>query len=57
MNKTELYVILQGMAETLGTIELLDELFSALSADEVEANLRFIDRNNDLGMFEEEKEI
>ncbi len=56
MNKAELYVIFQEMAESIGTIELLDELFSALSTDEVEANLRYIDKNNDLGMFEEEEE-
>ena len=39
------------MKEIMGAENLLDELARALSTDELEENLRWIDKNQDLGIF------
>lgn len=53
MNKKELYAKLEEMVEIVGAEYLLSELFEALSNDEIQENLEYIDRNNDLGVFED----
>ena len=42
MDKMELYGLLEKMIEILGEEQLLYELFSALSSDELEDNLVYI---------------
>lgn len=39
------------MKEIMGAENLLDELARALSTDELEENLRWVDKNHDLGIF------
>lgn len=56
MKRKELYEIMENMEEQIGTKALLDSLFSALSTDEVQENLKYIDRMNDLGNFKEDEE-
>ena len=48
MDKMELYGLLQNMIEILGEEQLLYELFSALSSDELEENLIYICDNYEM---------
>lgn len=43
--------IFEKMKEIMGAENLLDELARALSTDELEENLRWVDKNHDLGIF------
>lgn len=51
MEHEEVWDIFEEMKEMLGAEELVNELAQALSTDELEENLRFIDKNHDLGLF------
>ena len=51
MEYDEVWDIFEEMKEMLGAEELVNELAQALSTDELEENLRFIDKNYDLGLF------
>ena len=51
MDKQELYEIVEKMTEQLGSQELLDSLVMAMSSKELQENLEFIDRMNDLENF------
>ena len=51
MDKDKLYEIVEKMTEQLGTQELLDSLVMAMSSKELQENLEYIDRMNDLGNF------
>ena len=51
MEHDEVWDIFEEMKEMLGAEELVNELAQALSTDELEENLRFIDKNYDLGLF------
>ena len=51
MEHDEVWDIFEEMKEMLGVEELVNELAQALSTDELEENLRFIDKNYDLGLF------
>lgn len=51
MEHNEVWDIFEEMKEMLGAEELVNELAQALSTDELEENLRFIDKNHDLGLF------
>ena len=52
----ELVSIIDRMVELMGTDEVLIELASAMSVYELEANLEFIDRMNDLGLMSDEED-
>jgi hypothetical protein len=47
------YAIYEKMKARLGAETLLEDLVQVLSADELEENLRFIDKERDLGFFNE----
>ena len=47
----EIWNIFEEMKEIMGAENLLDELARALSTDELEENLRWVDKNHDLGIF------
>lgn len=51
MEHDEVWDIFEEMKEMLGAEELVNELAQALSTDELEENLRFIDKNHDFGLF------
>ena len=51
MEHDEVWDIFEEMKEMLGAEELVNELAQALSTDELEENLRLIDKNHDLGLF------
>lgn len=51
MEHDEVWDIFEEMKEMLGAEELVNELAQALSTDELEENLRFIDKNHDLCLF------
>ena len=51
MEHDEVWDIFEEMKEMLGAEELVNELAQALSTDELEENLRFIDKSHDLGLF------
>ena len=51
MEHDEVWDIFEEMKEMLGAEELVNELAQALSTDELDENLRFIDKNHDLGLF------
>lgn len=51
MTKEELMEKADEMRELMGDGMLLDELFRALSADELRDNLEYIDSMNDLDVF------
>lgn len=53
MDKDELYEIANIMCEMMGSDQILDDLLKALSSQELEDNLRYIDRMEDLNLFEE----
>ena len=46
-----IWQIFEKMKEIMGAENLLDELARALSTDELEENLRWVDKNYDLGIF------
>lgn len=48
MDRYELETIVARMVELIGIEEMLAELTRAQSTDELQANLEFIDRMNDL---------
>ncbi len=48
----ELWNKLESMREIMGDKALLDELCQAMSKDELEENLEYIDRMNDLNIFD-----
>lgn len=50
-DSNEIWNIFEEMKEIMGAENLLDELARALSTDELEENLRWIDKNQDLGIF------
>lgn len=56
MEKSMLFEIMEEMASMLGTDELLQEFGHAMSSQELQENLEWIDRNHGLGLFEEEEE-
>ena len=47
MTNSELYEVVEQMKEAIGTEELLDALVQALSSQELEENLQYIDRMYD----------
>ena len=51
MDKDKLYEIVEKMTEQLGAQELLDSLVMSMSSKELQENLEYIDRMNDLGNF------
>ena len=51
MSKEKLYDIVDKMKEELDPETLLDDLCQAMDVDELEDNLRFIDRTRDLNLF------
>jgi len=51
MERNELYNIVDEMTELMGHEQLLDALIRAMSSDELESNLRYIDRVYDLDLF------
>ena len=51
MDKDKLYEIVEKMTEQLGAQELLDSLVMAMSSKELQENLEYIDRINDLDNF------
>lgn len=51
MDVNELYEIFNKMRDEIGAEVLLEDLFQALSSDEIEENLRYIDRVRDLNLF------
>jgi hypothetical protein len=56
MNKDELYGVFTKMKMMLGADTLLEELFQAMSSQEAQENLEYIDQMCDLGLFPEEEE-
>ena len=50
-DSNEIWNIFEEMKEIMGAENLLDELARALSTDELEENLRWVDKNQDLGIF------
>ena len=51
MSQSKVWDILDEMKELLGADSLLDQLCQAMSTDDLEDNLRYIDRMNDLDLF------
>ena len=51
MDKSELLTILDEMSDRLGTAEMLEALARAMSSDELESNLRYIDRCYETNVF------
>lgn len=51
MSKEKLYDIVDKMKDAIGADEVLDALCQALSDKELEENLRWIDRTQDLNLF------
>lgn len=56
MSRYGLEVVVDKMVNSLGAEALLNELISAMSTDELEENLEFVDRMNDLGLFVDDDE-
>ena len=54
MNKDELMDKLDEMVEMLGADVAINELAKAMSSKELEDNLKYIDRMNDLNLFSED---
>ena len=54
MDKNELMNKLDGLVEMLGADVALRELAGAMTSKELEEDLKFIDRMNDLNLFEED---
>lgn len=57
LDKVDLYEIAQQMIYRMGPDEFLEEMMRAQSSNEFELNLRHIDRNNDLDLFNEREEL
>lgn len=53
MNKNELMNKLDELVEMLGADTAIDELAKAMNSNELESDLKFIDRMNDLNLFDE----
>ena len=51
MEAVDVWIKFEEIKEVLGPDELLECLVRALSTDELEDNLRFIDRTQDLNIF------
>lgn len=51
MDHTEVWIKFEEIKEILGADELLECIAQALSTDELEENLRYIDRTQDLNVF------
>ena len=56
MNMNELFEILDTLAEQIGTAELLENLALALSRDELQDCLEYIDRMHDTNIFNDLEE-
>ena len=54
MNKNELMNKLDELVEMVGADVALRELARAMDSNELESNLKFIDRMDDLNLFEED---
>lgn len=52
MEREYLEEIVNLMTEKIGCDGVLDELVDAMNSNELEENLRYIDRTNDLHIFE-----
>lgn len=52
MDKNELMEKMDKMVDLMGAEAVLEELARAMSSDELQANLKFIDRMNETGLFE-----
>lgn len=50
LSSDQIWKAFEQMKDAMGAESLLDELAQALSVDQLEENLRFIDRNNDLNI-------
>lgn len=50
LSSDQVWKAFEQMKDVMGAESLLDELAQALSTDQLEENLRFIDRNNDLNI-------
>ena len=57
LDKVDLYEIAQQMIYRMGPDEFLEEMMRAQRSNEFELNLRHIDRNNDLDLFNEREEL
>ena len=51
MDKTQLYNKLESMVEMLGASQMVEALARAMSSDELESNLRYIDRMYETQVF------
>lgn len=56
LNRSELLETLDQLAEQIGTDVLLENLALALSTDELQENLEYIDRMHDTNIFNELEE-
>lgn len=56
LNMDELFEILDTLAEQIGTAELLENLALALSRDELQDCLEYIDRMHDTNIFNDLEE-
>ena len=54
MNKNELMNKLNELIEMLGADATINELAKAMDSKELEENLKYIDRMNDLNLFNED---
>ena len=54
MMKNELMNKLDELVEMLGAENAINELAKAMDSNELESNLKFIDRMNDLNLFDED---
>jgi len=52
MEREDLYYIVDEMTELMGHEQLLDALVRAMSSDELESNLRYIDMVYDLDIID-----
>lgn len=55
-SKGTLMEMAEEMLNSMSAEELLFELMEAMSGDELAENLEFIDRMNDLGVFDEDED-
>ena len=54
MNKNELMNKLDELVDLLGADATINELAKAMDSKELEENLKYIDRMNDLNLFDED---
>lgn len=52
LNKNELFVKMDEMVELMGAETVLEELARAMSSDELQENLEYIDRMNETELFD-----